>query len=267
MPSPIRPATTPIDASATDGVPVPRHLLGIWAHPDDEAYLSADLMAQTIDQGGSVTLVSATYGELGFADDDPRTLAERSELRRNELATAMSVIGVADVRCLELPDAAVADTPVIEMARHIAAIIDEVRPDMIVTFGPDGITGHDDHIATGLAATAGWLMAPAGELFYAAKSPSWMAEWTELHDRFDIWMSDDEDTTPEVDIAMTVAPAGVDLDRKRRVLAGHHSQAAGLSSAFGESTYRRWMAEESFRRPTQADFNAAGAECFAGRAA
>jgi LmbE family N-acetylglucosaminyl deacetylase len=59
----------------------PRRPLGIWAHPDDEAYLSAGLMARTTDAGGHVTCVTATMGEHGFAADDPRSPTERARLR------------------------------------------------------------------------------------------------------------------------------------------------------------------------------------------
>ena len=45
--------------------PLPKRLLGIWAHPDDEAYLSAGLMARVVASGGSVTVLAATRGEKG----------------------------------------------------------------------------------------------------------------------------------------------------------------------------------------------------------
>ena len=45
--------------------PLPKRLLGIWAHPDDEAYLSAGLMARVVAAGGSVTVLTATRGEKG----------------------------------------------------------------------------------------------------------------------------------------------------------------------------------------------------------
>ena len=47
-------------------------ILGVWAHPDDEVWLSAGLMMRTIDDGHHVTCVTATKGEAGFPDDDPR---------------------------------------------------------------------------------------------------------------------------------------------------------------------------------------------------
>ena len=60
----------------------PRSLLGLWAHPDDESYLSAGLMDRVLRAGGRVTVVILTDGEAGFAADDPRPVEERRALRR-----------------------------------------------------------------------------------------------------------------------------------------------------------------------------------------
>ena len=45
-------------------------ILGIWAHPDDEAWLSAGLMARAVDAGSRIVCVTATRGELGVQDAD-----------------------------------------------------------------------------------------------------------------------------------------------------------------------------------------------------
>ena len=58
----LRPATLPVT------------LLGVWAHPDDEAYLSAATMSRVISSGGRVVLATATRGERG-GNDDPQLLA------------------------------------------------------------------------------------------------------------------------------------------------------------------------------------------------
>ena len=43
-------------------------IVGVWAHPDDEAYLSAGLMAAAVDAGNHVLCITATRGELGTSD-------------------------------------------------------------------------------------------------------------------------------------------------------------------------------------------------------
>ena len=57
----------------------PKKILGIWAHPDDEAYLSAGLMARTIDAGGEVVVLTVTDGECGFSEDDNRPIHIRAD--------------------------------------------------------------------------------------------------------------------------------------------------------------------------------------------
>lgn len=236
----------------------PTRLLGIWAHPDDEAYLSAGLMAQTVADGGQVTLVAITDGEAGFSDLDPRPVTERAELRRRELRAAMDRIGVHDVRFLGVPDGAVAEAPVGPLVAEIGSIIREVEPDVTVTFGPDGITGHDDHVANSHLVTLAWTDNQIGELWYAAKSHEWLAEWRDLHDAFGVWMTG-EPTGVDADEAQWVVDIdGAELDMKRAVLAEHKSQTEGLAAAFGEDRYRQWICQEVFRRPSAAELSGSG---------
>ncbi len=151
-------------ASAEPAGPCPRRLLGVWAHPDDEAYLSAGLMARTVEQGGRVTLLALTDGEAGFPADDPRPAGERARQRRCELLAAMARIGVTDVRFLGLPDGGIADRVDEALVEEVRDLVREIRPDITVTFGPDGITGHDDHVANWRLATRAWVDIGIGEL-------------------------------------------------------------------------------------------------------
>ena len=68
-------------------------VLGVWGHPDDEAYLSAGLMMGALAAGNRVVCVTATHGEAGFPDDDPRSLAERAAVRELELARVPRCLG------------------------------------------------------------------------------------------------------------------------------------------------------------------------------
>lgn len=228
----------------------PRRLLGVWSHPDDEAYLAAGLMARTVDTGGEVTLVVLTNGEAGFPDDDPRSDVERAASRRAELQSAMAEIGVVDIRFLGHADGRVAEASEPDLKNTIEQVIRDVKPDVITTFGPDGITGHDDHVATHELTTKAWLDCPIGQLWYAAKTNDWLADWRELHDAFGVWMTEEPVGVSPEEIEMVVDLEGAELDRKRAVLAHHASQTEGLSHAFGETAYRRWIAQEAFRLPS-----------------
>jgi LmbE family N-acetylglucosaminyl deacetylase len=236
---------------ATDVSESPDRLLGIWAHPDDEAYLSAGLMARTVANGGDVTVLAITDGEAGFPDDDTRSPEHRAEQRRRELRAAMAFIGVHDVRFLGIADGAVATTPADRLVVEIGDIIRDVDPDAIVTFGPDGITGHTDHVANSDLVTRAWMDTRIGELWYAAKTNEWLAEWRQLHDDFGVWMTEEPTGVRAQDLELIVELEGAELDTKRAVLAEHRSQTDGLAAAFGENPYRRWISQEVFRRPTE----------------
>jgi LmbE family N-acetylglucosaminyl deacetylase len=236
---------------------MPARLLGIWAHPDDEAYLSAGLMARTVAAGGRVTVVAITDGEAGFPDDDPRPPGQRAEQRRRELRAAMELVGVHDVRFIGVADGRVATAPADRLVAQIDDIIREVYPDAIVTFGPDGITGHPDHVASSAVVTRAWMNSQIGELWYAAKTNEWLAEWRELHDEFGVWMTGEPTGVRFDDVETIVDLGGAELAAKRSVLAEHRSQTDGLAAAFGEGRYRRWICQETFRQPSARELMAA----------
>lgn len=233
----------------------PERLLGIWAHPDDEAYLSAGLMARTTADGGHVTIVAITDGEAGFPADDPRPPEQRAGQRRRELRAAMALIGVSDVRFLGVADGAVAAAPADVLVERIGEIIRDVDPDAIVTFGPDGITGHPDHVANSDLVTRAWLNTRIGELWYAAKTDEWLAEWRGLHDEFGVWMTREPTGVRGEDVETIVNLHGAGVATKRAVLAEHRSQTEGLAAAFGERRYRRWIRQETFRRPSESELS------------
>ncbi len=77
--------------------PLPRRLLGVWAHPDDEAYLSAGLMARVVAAGGHVTVITATRGEKGTSDPADYDQDHFGAMREYELRRSLSTLGVHDV--------------------------------------------------------------------------------------------------------------------------------------------------------------------------
>lgn len=235
--------TPPMPAATT------QRWLGVWAHPDDEAYLSAGVMDRIVSAGGQVTLVALSDGEAGFPADDARPEAVRRAQRRDELRAAMAAIGVHDLRFLGLSDGAVAQAPAELVTAQLVEIMDAVQPDVVATFGPDGITGHPDHVACWELTTRAWSDAEVGQLWYAAKTTVWLDTWRDLHDRFGMWMTEEPTGVPEALVEFVVDLAGEQLDRKRAVLAGHRSQTEPVAAAIGEDAYRRWIAQETFRRP------------------
>lgn len=250
---------SPVASRVTPSEPGPRDLLGVWAHPDDEAYLSAALMARTAGEGGRVTLLTLTDGEAGFPEDDPRPADDRARQRRRELTRAMARIGVTDVRFVGLPDGRIAERGGEALVETIRQTMLDVRPNVVVTFGPDGITGHDDHVHNWWAVTRAWAETRIGDLWYAAKTQTWLDEWRQVHDELGIWMTGEPEGTNPEDVILDLDLDGPELERKRAVLGEHRSQTVAAVAALGEDNYRRWIRQETFRRPSPADLAAVAA--------
>ncbi len=238
-------------------VDLPRRLLGVWAHPDDEAYLSAAYMARVVDAGGSVTVVTATRGEQGTSDAALVGTAEFGAHREVELRASLAELGVTDLRILGVPDGGCPDADTDAQVAAIAAVIAEVDPDVIVTFGPDGITWHPDHRAVSAWTTEAWARSrSSAELLYATMTEEFAQRHDALHRRiglFDDWGPGQPATTPRAELAAECPLTPRDLRRKRRALGRHASQVAGVVAAFGEQSYLEWLDQESFRRPVDAD--------------
>src|SRR5436190_24163369 len=102
-------------------------ILGIWGHPDDEAWLAAGLMMRAVDAGHRVVCVTATRGEAGFPDDDPRTFDERTAVREAELRASLDIMGVTEHRWLDYGDGLCSGVDDAEATARIAEIIRDVR--------------------------------------------------------------------------------------------------------------------------------------------
>jgi LmbE family N-acetylglucosaminyl deacetylase len=121
-----------------------RVLAVILAHPDDESFPMGGTLAKYAAGGVRVVLVTATLGEVGIAGLDP---AATARIRKAELEAAARTLGIAEVHTLGYMDGAVAQVDEAAAVEQIAAWLHKLQPQVVITFGPDGITGHPDHIA------------------------------------------------------------------------------------------------------------------------
>jgi LmbE family N-acetylglucosaminyl deacetylase len=222
-------------------------ILGVWAHPDDEAYLSGGLMAIARDHGSRVVCVTATRGERGTGDPvgwPPHRLAAA---RSDELAVCLDVLGVQEHHWLDHPDggcAAADPGPAIEA---LSAIIDRVHPDTILTFGPDGFTGHPDHqTVAGWAAAAVDGVDPGIRLLQAAAPERRHERWAALNERLGVYEPGYPVLVPDLRLAVGLVLEGGIAERKVRALAAQHTQTAGLIETLGVGTYTEWVGEECF---------------------
>jgi N-acetyl-1-D-myo-inositol-2-amino-2-deoxy-alpha-D-glucopyranoside deacetylase len=162
-----------------------RRLLAVHAHPDDESITMGGTLARYAAEGVQVTLVTATLGEQGevIGDELQGLTAEHADqlggYRYTELRDACAALGVSDRRMLggigTYRDSGMVGTASVAHPRafvragaggphhlravdELAEVIQEVRPDVLLTYDADGGYGHPDHVAThqiAMAAAAG----------------------------------------------------------------------------------------------------------------
>jgi LmbE family N-acetylglucosaminyl deacetylase len=182
-----------------DGVPPSSRcrLLGVFAHPDDETFCAGGTFARYAEQGAEIMVVSATRGQAGQIRDaaagNRRTIAA---VREAELRLACERLGVTAVRCLDYVDGTLADAEISALADEVAEVIRDFRPDVVITFGPDGGYGHPDHVTISAVTTAACQRAvgpenrlprlyyrcfPRGDLLILERLAAWL---TSHPDRF-----------------------------------------------------------------------------------
>ncbi len=220
-------------------------LLLVHAHPDDESISTGGVMLHAHRDGHRVVLVTATRGEEGEIHNmDAASVRPRlGEVRTEELRRACEILQVDRQEFLGYRDSGMAGTPSNEDARsfhvaplaeageRLAALLREERPDVVVTYTPDGTYGHPDHIkahhttiaALDLLEREGWRPA---KLYLQAVPRGFMRAMAERAREAGVEVPagamrivgiPDEEITTVVDVTDVVA-------RKRAAFAAHVSQ-------------------------------------------
>lgn len=233
---------------STRSGPLPETLLGVWAHPDDEAYLSAGLMAALRAEGRRVVVATATRGESGTDDPTIWPPHRLARLRERELAASLAAVGVEEHHWLGHADGTLADVDPRVGAGQVADLLRRVRPDVVVTFGPDGMTGHPDHRAVSQWVTlARRSMRHAPRLWHATLTPQFHQTWGGLNESVGVWLDPAAPpSTPESDLVWRL-PADDELRTKKyAALRAHASQTDALVARVGVAAYRAWWSGEYF---------------------
>lgn len=145
-------------------------LMAILAHPDDESLGMGGTLARYTDEGIGTYLVCATRGERGryFDQEERPPIDEVGKRREKELRNAALVLGIREVSFLDYLDKDVDQADAVEATARIAGHIRRIKPQVAVTFGPEGGYGHPDHIAISQLAMSG-IVAAADESFTDAR--------------------------------------------------------------------------------------------------
>ena len=221
----------------------------VWAHPDDETYLSGGLAASLVARGHRVVTVTATRGELGAEDTTPAARMQTAQLRTAELDRALALLGIVEHHWLGYADGGCAEANPEPAVRRLTELLDEVRPDTVATFGPDGFTGHPDH-----RTVSRWVDRALDRSRVSARLLHAVA--TE-QDRVDPGLDNDFGVfalgqpricDPE-EVRLRLPLDSDALRRKVAALQAQESQTAGLIQAVGLERFTAWVSIEVFADP------------------
>ena len=140
-------------------------LAGVFAHPDDDSYLIGGTLLL---HPGRIepTLVFATSGEAGpIAAGSAATRQTLGAVREGEQRPWLEAVGYpqAATHFLRHPDYRLPEVPFERLVVQVEAVLRKARPQVVVTFGPDGLTSHHDHVRAGEAAAEAFRRARAAE--------------------------------------------------------------------------------------------------------
>jgi LmbE family N-acetylglucosaminyl deacetylase len=191
----------------------PKRLLVILAHPNDESFAAGGTLAKYAHQDVQVILLCATRGEAGIPRVKPK---KAGDTREHEPRQAAEHLGI-EVHFLGYPDGELAQTKPEALLETIACWIDLVQPQVILTFGPEGVSGHPDHITISHVVTQAYdQFYKKGLLLYIHPS-----EATVLGCGVSSSRTDDGQPLVEIDIS------DYKLDKVRAIQC-HASQTPGL---------------------------------------
>lgn len=223
-------------------------VLGVWAHPDDDIYLSAGLMALAVRRGSRVVDVTATRGEGGSTDDERWPPETMGDVRQAELLRSLEVLGVTEHRFLGFPDVDM-DTHLPESgADAVRDLMAEVRPDTVLTFGPEGMTGHVAHQDVSRWATEAFaaVAPPGARLYHATYTRSWVEEWLPRLAPFDIFRPGTPPIAEPHELAISLVLPPDLRELKVEAISAHESQVEGLLEVFGGDGLAEALGEEYF---------------------
>jgi LmbE family N-acetylglucosaminyl deacetylase len=250
--------------------------MAVHAHPDDEASSTGGVLALYGDQGIRTVVVTCTNGEFGDAPgqvkpgDDGHDEQAVAQLRLSELRQSAKILGVTHLELLGYHDSGMPDweyknrpdafcnIPLEQVAGRIGALIEQYRPQVVISYDDKGMYQHPDHVHASLAAAAAVELTGLPAKFYqsAMRPSTWRKVWEALREA-GVDIGEEREFTEEQRQQMADAEqritTSVDIrsvvERKREALMAHASQIQDswfskippeiASEAFGFETFIR----------------------------
>jgi len=132
-------------------LPIPKKIVCVFAHPDDEAFGPGGTIAYFASKGIEIHLICVTNG-----DADPQfskgkvSGRQLGKIRRLELQSSAKILGVKSVTFLDFKDGNLNNNNYHDVINEINKIIDNINSDSLLTYYIDGVSGHLDHVAVAM---------------------------------------------------------------------------------------------------------------------
>jgi LmbE family N-acetylglucosaminyl deacetylase len=226
-------------------------LMAVHAHPDDESSSTGGVLATYSAQGIRTVVVTCTNGEFGDAPggvkpgQDGHDAQEVAQLRLAELRQACKILGVTDLETLGYHDSGMPDwdykqrpeafcnVPLAEVTGRVSTLMEQYRPQVVISYDAQGPYQHPDHVHTARAAAAAVAETGIPAKFYltAMRGRDWQKVWQALRELgadvpgprtvTDEMRAQMEETERRITTSVDIRPV---LARKRDALFAHSSQ-------------------------------------------
>lgn len=208
-----------------------RRLLAIFAHPDDESFGPSGTLSHYVRSGARVRLLTATKGEAG-KNATGNTDEPLGKLREKELLQAANVIGLEEVAFMGYIDKTLQDLEPHRPVEKIVHYIADFKPQVIITYGPTGISRHSDHITVHHWTTRAFKMAadPLKLYYYTLTKELMMQRYPDLTDG-------EGDVTTTIDVREYV-------ELKKEAVLCHQTQRYSIERLFNFAGGSRPIATE-----------------------
>lgn len=199
-----------------------QRILAIFAHPDDESFGPGGFIATKAKEGAVVHLLCATRGQAGHNS----TGRDTSEIRSAELQEAARILGIQKVTFLDFKDGCMCNIDITRLMEIIAQEVQDFKPDILLTFNLNGVSGHVDHMAVASAVTKVFNTTQiAQKLYYFTESKT----FSEKMKNYFIYFPEGS-IKEEVDEVVDLS--GI-YEKKVAAMRAHQSQIKDLETVLG----------------------------------
>ncbi len=224
-------------------------LLLSFAHPDDETFLAGGVACRCAASGIDVVLSTATLGESGKTGDPPVCApGDLAATRERELRQAVELLGIAELHLLGYRDRELASAPVDRMREQLVGVVRRHRPEVVLTFDPNGANQHPDHIAISRF-TSDAVAASADPRFFPDLGPAHVVRrlvWVPGRRPWELLRRPDVASQPGVDFVIDTREWRA---RKAAALRAHATQRQSAQrNFFGQADCDLLLGAELFRQ-------------------